>query len=115
MKATLFFIKNRILNGEINSFQQKGIPYVSGTYKNGKKDGKWNSYNNYTGNVSCEETFEDGEEVGLRLSYQEMASLEVNIILTKILSLKLLKEVGLKMVRLSMRNTIKMGKKMANG
>ena len=82
-ESNIVFYKKGILNGEINSFQQNGIPYEIGTYKNGKKDGKWNSYNSYTGNLGLEETFEDGEEVGLRLSYHSNGQLRSEYYLDK--------------------------------
>ena len=66
--------KKGILNGEFNSIQQNGMPFENGTYKDGIKAGKWTSYNS-TGNVSCEETFEDGEEVDFDCLITVMVSL----------------------------------------
>ena len=75
-ESNIVSYKKGILNGEYNSIQQNGMPFENGTYKNGKKVGKWTTYNGYTGNISCEKTFEDGEEVGLRLSYHSNGQLE---------------------------------------
>jgi antitoxin component YwqK of YwqJK toxin-antitoxin module len=82
-ESNIVSYKKGILNGEFNSIQQNGMPFKNGTYKDGKKAGKWTSYNSYTGNVSCEETFEDGEEVGLRLSYHSNGQLRDEYYLDK--------------------------------
>ena len=74
-ESNIVSYKKGILNGEYNYIQQNGMPFQNGAYKKGKKVGKWTTYNGYTGNISCEETFEDGVEVGLRLSYHSNGQL----------------------------------------